>query len=105
MKILEKEFQGRASQRGFTFTQLTREGNKAIYKKQDGELTYYEVIIIRISKEANINGNIIPEQEKYPSDNDFGSYGYCCNSYEKALCLYNNIENQIKTDDTEVNVL
>lgn len=93
MRKLQESFKGRASQSTFNFTLIEREEHKALYKKEN-EITgniYYEAIIVRISKEANIGGNIIPESEKYPSDNEFGTYGICTSCLDRATEYYNQI--------------
>ena len=92
MKKLQKEFKGRASQKGFDFIQMEREDYKALYMKCDEYCNfYYEAIIVRVQPETKIGGNIIPESEKYPSDNEFGTYGICTSDYNKAKLHYDNI--------------
>jgi len=97
---LREEFMGRGSQRGWRFRMLRREGLYAMYvKKNDVEgrhegksMEVYEVIKIRLSKgrKAIIAGveREFKSCEVYPSDEEFGSYGWCYVRECDALARY-----------------
>jgi hypothetical protein len=91
MELLEKSFKGRGSQNGYEFEQLERDGNIGLYRKE-GAGTYYEVIIIRQRdrNEATIGGKLVvfEAKEAYPSDEDFGTYGWCLTSEERARSVF-----------------
>ena len=82
MKPIKKTF----SKDGFKFTQLKREGRVCIYSQvpDGGEFRAFEVIIIKYRKERQINGKVLPAQEAYPSDSDWGKMGWTFISLEKA---------------------
>jgi hypothetical protein len=82
MKLLKKTF----SKDGFTFTQIKREGRVCIYEQvpDGGEFIAYEVIIIKYKKERQINGKVLPAQEAYPSDSDWGKLAWTLKTLEKA---------------------
>ncbi len=48
-------------------------------------IEYYEVFLIQIKPEWNINGKIIPAHEASPGNEDFGKSAWVYRSYEKAL--------------------
>ena len=71
----------------FTYTQVMRKGDIAIYEqkhKASGQVCY-EVIVIRIQKETTWpNGVITPEHEAYPGSSTWGLYGFTCWSVPEA---------------------
>lgn len=89
MEILKKEFTGKGSQSIFQFRQVERIGNVAIYIKFGLATTYYEVIIIRQQPErvSEIGGELVSFEAKeiYPTDNDFGTYGWSCSTFDRAI--------------------
>lgn len=91
MKELEKEF----TRKGFKFTQLDRTDKKAIYRQTDvetGILIGHEIFYIKISKEWEVAGNIIPESEAYPGDNQFGVTAWSVGrDIERATKKYNSL--------------
>ena len=74
------------SNAGFTFTQLKREGRVCIYEQvpDGGEFKAYEVIIIKYRKERQLYGKVLPAQEAYPSDSDWGKLAWTFMSLEEA---------------------
>ena len=86
MKIVEVEFKGRGSQKSFDFKQLKREGCFAIYQKKDRELgsVTFETVHIRKHNGYTLGGVTIPPGERYPSDREFGLYGFACMTLERA---------------------
>ncbi len=69
MKKLEKKFE----KSGQLFTQIKREGDKAIYKRGTAG---YEVIKIRSHNGYEIGGQKIKPGEMYPTDREWGKYGW-----------------------------
>lgn len=71
----------------FTYTQLERQGNIAIYCQQhkEGGAKRYEVVRIRVSKEHTWpNGKTTPEHEAYPGSTRWGVDGFSCFSMDEA---------------------
>lgn len=90
-KYVLPEFKGRASQKEYDFKQLKREGDYAIFSKSDRQLphiVYYEAIHIRKHNGYTMAGVVFPPGERYPSDREFGMYGYCCSTLEQAELRY-----------------
>lgn len=76
----------------FEYNLIEREDNKAIYSQSyEGEIIAYEVFKVKVAKEIELFGTIVPEHEKFPGDNDFGVTAWSCKTYEKALERYHNI--------------
>jgi len=71
---------------GKTYKQVKRVGNVALYDtytllgdkgKKKQQRTSCEVFVVRIQRETIApNGVVIPEKEKYPSNEDFGHYAW-----------------------------
>ena len=83
MKILEKEF----ISLGFTFKQVVRDGNYAVYTKtkpSHRELSY-EVIRIRSHNGYTIAGNYCPPSEMYPSSEKWGLDGFSPTNKKQAF--------------------
>lgn len=85
MKKLEKEF----DKNNFHHRQIHRDGQFAIYERywipSEGEHKHWEVIkILKQNARTFPNGTHYPEQEAYPSDNTWGTYGFTCTSKEAA---------------------
>ena len=81
------------SNAGFTFTQLKREGRVCIYEQvpDGGEFKAYEVIIIKYRKERQLYGKVLPAQEAYPSDSDWGTLGWTFMTWDKAEIKFNEL--------------
>jgi len=76
----------------FTYTQVLREGKKAIYRQTvTTEIEYFEVFIIRIRPERTIKGKMILSYEKFPSNEDFGVSAWTYKSLEKAMIKFNSL--------------
>ena len=58
---------------GFTYTQVCRGARSCVYAQHvTPSVTYFEVFLIKISREICINGKIIQARERFPSNEDFG---------------------------------
>jgi len=84
LKILEESF----TSKGFKFQQIKRDGDVAIYKKQldnpEADNHHYEVIAIKKHNGYEIAGVKVPPSEMYPSDSQWGDWGFTCNNLEDA---------------------
>lgn len=74
MKKIEKSF----TSKGFEFKQILRDGDMAIYEKlaPGSKCSSYELIHITSHNGYVIAGNKIPPSEVYPSDSQWGVYGW-----------------------------
>lgn len=94
MKKLEKEI----TKKGFKYTQVKREGNKAIYLQErlekNSTLKKYEVIQIKKHDGYEINGVKILPSEVYPSSTQWGTHGWTFEDLEDAEKKYK----KLKTD-------
>ena len=86
MKVLDTEI----TKSGFTYRQVKREGNLAIYSQHDhprAKPGAYEVIIIQSHDGYEIGGAHIPAAESVPPTSAWGSKGwtYSTNLYADAL--------------------
>jgi len=80
------------SRKGFTYTVVKREGDKAIYEQKSGKkILAYEVIKIRRHNGYTIAGVFMEPAETYPSDNDWGTFGWTYSSLEQATVKYNTL--------------
>ncbi|MEO6847790.1 MAG: hypothetical protein ABI254_11055 [Chthoniobacterales bacterium] len=73
---------------GFTFRQIVREGNAAIYEqvlKGRSNPSAYEVVIIRKREAFKIGNRSIEAAEYYPKSDEWGSYGWTVKNREDAF--------------------
>ena len=84
MKKLEKKI----TNKNFSYKQVTRETNVAIYEQtvidSSHSKKWYEVIIIRSHNGYEIAGNKVAPSEMYPSSNHWGTLGWTCDDLETA---------------------
>lgn len=83
MKILPQRF----IKKGFRHTQMKREGDIAIYKRQmvdNSSVTHYEVVVITKHNGTTIEGNYIEPGELYPSSSQWGDKGWTCHDLTRA---------------------
>lgn len=83
------------TKKGFTYEQVLREGQLAIYSqrmKEEGQTLAYEVIKIKQAPAHERGGVLFPAMELYPSERTFGidgwsygTFGDLSAAYEKAL--------------------
>ena len=85
MKQLEKEIHTN----GTIYSLVNRSSYKAIYQAKEGQ---YEVFRIEILPATTLFGNELPEREHYPSSEEFGHIAWCTGNWERALEIYNNLE-------------
>lgn len=107
MKKLDSEFIGKREVKGFLFKKI-KENDYVymyeVYAKNDlGSIVakpHYEVFEKKISKETKtkIGGVdiVFPEQERYPTQADFGIWAFCISSYDKALIKFDDFTETLK---------
>ena len=72
-KPIKTEF----TRKGFTFSLVKREGNKAIFSQKKGKkFLAYEVVIIRRHDGYTLAGTYIEPAETYPCDSEWGIFGF-----------------------------
>jgi len=80
---------------GFTFIQLKRIGNGAIYKQSKGKQpAAFEVVRIREYEAYAAFGKEIPAAEYYPKSEDWGTYGFTYCTLEEALAKFAELTNE-----------
>lgn len=79
-----KTIKSNFSKKGFDYSLIKRENDKAIYKQSRGNVTAYEVILIRRHNGYNLGDVYIEPSETYPSDNEWGVFGFTCTTLEQA---------------------
>ena len=84
MRPLDTSF----TDRSYTYTQVEREGDLAIFQQQHKEnpqVIRYEVVRIRRrAAQTLLDGTTVPDREAYPSSSSWGIYGWTCRSLEDA---------------------
>lgn len=80
---------------GFDY-KLVKKGEKAyIYEQWDDEEKFtvaYEVFKIKIEKEKLVFGDLMPEREIFPGNEDFGTWAWTYPSLEKAEERFQQVE-------------
>jgi len=71
---------------GFTYSHIKRSGLITLYEviHSGGSTVNYEVAILRIMPEESIKGVVYPKRESYPSNEDFGDFGWSHSSLTDA---------------------
>jgi hypothetical protein len=79
--------------KGFSYKQVKREGNKAIFEQtRDGStLNNYEVVKIGKHNGYTMGGVFIEASETYPGSSLWGICGWTCTSIDDAQKKYNSI--------------
>lgn len=91
IRQLEKEF----TRKGYTYTQLYRDEKVVVYKVHDKDEVYYEIFKLNIVEvKDTIQYKTMREKgythyEKYPSDESFGSWAWCCRNLSSIERIYN----------------
>jgi hypothetical protein len=82
MKKLDKKF----NKKGFTYTEIVREKNKAIYKQSKAGQSNisYEVVKIGSHNGYELNGSKIAAAETYPSTSLWGVQGWTFQNIDEA---------------------
>ena len=61
---------------GFTHELLERDGLVCLVKRSKPKHWHYEVVKLQIRAPSEFQGRHFPEREKYPSDEEWGIYGF-----------------------------
>lgn len=107
MKLLESEFTGGREVKGFSFKKIKENDYVYMYEvtaKYDmgcpKTVPHYEVFERKVAKEtkAKIGGVEItfPEQEKYPTQLNFGDWAFCISTYERAIAKFDKLTERCK---------
>lgn len=76
--------------KGFTYTQLKRDGNKAIFQQTRAgtALNNYEVVKLGRHNGYVMGGSFIEPAETYPGSSLWGIAGWTCTSMDDAMRRY-----------------
>ena len=90
MKTLPKQF----NKKGFTYKQIKRVGDKAIFEqsKKDQSDRTYEVVKINRHNGYELGGQKIPPGEAYPSTSQWGTAGWTYRSLQEAEAKFKKIK-------------
>jgi len=80
------------NKKGYTYRQIKREGNKAIYEQTKGNFTAYEVVKIGKHNGYTMGGSYIEPSETYPGSSLWGILGWTCTDLDRATQRYNTLE-------------
>jgi hypothetical protein len=85
-KVIPAQFK----KRGFNYTQLKRDGMKAIYQqtRADSSLNNYEVVKLGRHNGYNMGGSYIEPAETYPGSSLWGITAWTCCSIDDAMRRY-----------------
>lgn len=89
MKLIPNEFVSK----GFLYTKVKREGDKAIYKQAHKEATSfrYEVVVITRHNGYKLGESFIEPSEVYPGSSLWGIRGWTCGTLEDAEIRYTSL--------------
>ena len=77
---------------GFEYTQILREGRKAIYRQHNtATIAQYQVFLIKTRPEVSLKGKIIPSRECFPGNEEFGNTAWSFKPFKKAMDKFNSI--------------
>jgi len=81
------------TKKGFTYKQILREGNKAIFEQTREGTTLHNYEVVRIGKHNGytMGGVYIEPAETYPGSSLWGIMGWTCTSLEDAQKRYSSI--------------
>lgn len=69
---------------GFNHTLVERDGNLAIFEKTKPGFKNYEVVKVKVHPGGEVFGKTIGPHERYPSSEQWGSYGWTESTLESA---------------------
>ena len=89
-KVIPTQFK----KKGFTYTQLKRDGMKAIFQqtRDDSTINNYEVVKLGRHNGYVMGGVKIEPSETYPGSSLWGITGWTCTSIDDALTRYNKLD-------------
>jgi len=80
------------NKKGYTYRQIKREGNRAIFEQTKGNFTAYEVVKIGKHNGYTMGGSYIEPSETYPGSSLWGILGWTCTDLDRATQRYNTLE-------------
>lgn len=88
-KVIPTQFK----KKGFTYTQLKREGKKAIFQqtREGSTINNYEVVKLGRHNGYSMGGVFIEPSETYPGSSLWGIMGWTCTSIDDALKRYQSL--------------
>jgi hypothetical protein len=105
MEILPLSFVGKGKNHSdWDFIQVKREGNVAMYERKDrmSGRSHWEVIKVREEKGGKrVLGGVevfFKPREVYPSDREFGDFGWCYGDREVAESKFSLLLSEVKVD-------
>ncbi len=82
---------------GFDYTLVLRGERSCIFEQTVSDsVKYYEVFLIRVKPESNINGKVIPAHEWFPNDEAFGRWAWSFRTLQKAKKRFYDLEKKSK---------
>jgi hypothetical protein len=72
------------TERGFSHREIERKGEWRLFERKGQGSSHFEVVRIRIRKERETFGKIIPAHEFYPPSESWGIDGFTLNSLDSA---------------------
>jgi hypothetical protein len=90
----------RFKRHGFEFERLCRVGPIAIYKRSRRDrLVSFEVVVLRPTPERMLpDGTIVPAKERYPTNSEWGEYGWSCTSLDRAQSKFEELTGMLRID-------
>lgn len=91
---------------GYTYKQIIREGNIAIYSQSSegsNEPFAYIVFIVQKQAASNIYGREYPAKEIVPGHSLWGNYGYTCHTMQRANVRMEEFKTRISNRQVELN--
>ena len=83
------------TEKGFTYQQLARTGDVAMYRQSKGRVEKFEVVIIqRHDGRVLPNGKTAEPTEYYPCTSQWGSKGFTCDSLFSARAKFDDLVTQ-----------
>ena len=89
---------------GYYYKQIKKGNKSAIYEQTCEESPNpiaYEVFRIKIDKEKVVFGQLLPEKEIFPGNEDFGKWAWTFHNPEQALLRFEVLENEDIPDTIE----
>lgn len=74
----------RFSHKGWSFEQIDRKRNIALYSKTKEAFTTFELIEVQNRDAYEIAGNFVEAKECFPSDEQWGGFGWTYQTLEQA---------------------
>lgn len=70
---------------GFTYTQIHAAHPIYVFEQRKGGSIHWEVVKARPRPDSTIKGRVVEAYWAYPGSNDWGLYGFTCQTLERAM--------------------